>query len=177
MILRSDIEGNRLRLSRFLEQDISNQYLDWLADIKINKYLEVRFKAYSEKEAKNYIRFCNDSPNIYFLRILSKRGEFIGTCTINYNENHKTAEVGLMIGDTSFHNKGFGSEVIQILVEFCCSKLSVRKITSGLYESNTPSLKAFLKNGFVVESKLNSQVLLDGKPEDLYRLSYFCSAV
>lgn len=174
MILENDIESGRIRLSQFTERDISNIYLGWLADVNINKYLEVRFTEFNEVRAKEYIRRCIDSPNIFFLKIISREGKFIGTCTVNHNTFHKTAEIGLMIGDSNFHGRGLGSEVIGLLVRLCCSQLFVRKVSAGLYSSNKPSLKAFLKNGFIIESKLSSEVLLEGKPEDTYRLSYYC---
>ena len=174
MILRRDIKGYRTRLSLFTEQDVSDKYLGWLADERINRYLEVRFKQYSETLAKEYIRDCINSSNIYFLKIETKEFGLIGTCTIFHNKDHKTAEIGLMIGETSLHNQGFGSEVIGLLSKFCCNDLNVRKITAGLYATNEGSLKAFLKNGFLIEGKFTSQVPLGGMPEDLYRLAYFC---
>jgi len=59
----------------------------------------VRFTEYSEALAKQYINSCIKSLNTYFLKIVSKEDDFIGTCTITYNENHRTAEIGLMLGD------------------------------------------------------------------------------
>jgi len=79
-----------------------------------------------------------------------------------------------MIGDQNFHNRGIGSEVVLLLRDYCCSSLAVRKVTAGLYSSNFGSLRAFLKNEFFLESTLKFQVLLDEKPEDVYRLAYFC---
>lgn len=174
MIPQRNIQSNGIRLSQFAEQDISDKYLGWLDDERINKYLEVRFKHYSKTLATEYIRECISSPHVYFLKIETIEFGLIGTCTIFHNPNHKTAEVGLMIGETSLHNQGFGSEVIRLLVEFCCADLGVRKVTAGLYATNKGSLKAFLKNGFSIEAKLASQVLLGGTPEDVYRLAYFC---
>jgi RimJ/RimL family protein N-acetyltransferase len=52
--------------------------------------------------------------------------------------------------------------------------LNVRKVTAGVYASNVGSLKAFQKNGYVVEARLTMEVLLDEAPEDVYRLAHFC---
>lgn len=174
MILNQDILGDGVRLSVFLEQDVSERYLEWLSDEPINKYLEVRFKEYSASVAREYIRNCISSSNIYFLKIESRTEGFIGTCTIFHESNHKTAEIGLMIGELSLHGRGLGSKVIGLLKTFCCRELGVRKITAGLYASNEASLKAFLRNDFIVECKLTAQVLLKGEPEDIIRLAYFC---
>ena len=174
MILNQDILGDGVRLSVFLEQDVSERYLGWLADESITKNLEVRFKKYSSSVAKEYIRSCISSSNIYFMKIESRTEGFIGTCTISYENNHKTAEVGLMIGESTLHGRGLGSKVIGLLKTFCCNELGVRKVTAGLYASNEGSLKAFLRNDFIIECKLAAQVLLEGKPEDIIRLAYFC---
>jgi [ribosomal protein S5]-alanine N-acetyltransferase len=177
MIPQRDIKGDRIRISLFREQDVSDKYLGWLTDEKINKYLEVRFKVYSENLAVEYIRNCINSSNVYFLKVEAIGFGLIGTCTITHNQDHKTADIGLMIGETSLHNQGFGSEVIRLLTQFCCDDLGVRKVTAGLYATNKGSFKAFLKNGFSIEGRLASQVLLDGMPEDIYRLAYFCNCV
>jgi RimJ/RimL family protein N-acetyltransferase len=153
MIIEQDIRGERVILSQYYEKDISKEYLSWLSDKEINRFLEVRFTEYSEALAKEYVKSCIQSPNIYFLKIVSSKGDFIGTCTITYNENHRTAEIGLMLGDKDFHN---------------------RKVTAGLYINNVGSLRAFLKNGFTIEARLGSQVLLEGESVDVYRLAFFC---
>lgn len=174
MILKQEIRGDKLTISLFTEQDISEKYLNWLADKEINRFLEVRFKDYSQDAAKEYVQNCIESPNVYFLKIEYQDRELIGTCTIYHNRYHKTAEIGLMIGEKSLQKKGFGSEVIRILTNFCCCELGVRKVTAGVYATNHGSIKSFLKNGFSIECKLLSQVLLEGKPEDVYLLAYFC---
>lgn len=174
MIIEQDIRGERVILSQYYEKDISKEYLSWLSDKEINRFLELRFTEYSEALAKEYVKSCIQSPNIYFLKIVSSKGDFIGTCTITYNENHRTAEIGLMLGAKDFHKKGIGTEVIALLTRFCCSNLSSRKVTAGLYVNNVGSLRAFLKNGFTIEARLGSQVLLEGEPVDVYRLAFFC---
>lgn len=174
MILEQIIKGEQIQLVPFFEEDVSSQYLGWLSDKEINQFLEVRFIDYSEELAKEYVKSCNSSTNIYFLRILTDKNIFIGTCTIFFDNNHRTAELGLMIGERSFHGKGIGSQVVSLLTKFCCSKLNTRKVTAGVYASNLGSLKAFIKSGFSIESFLVSQAILDGKVEDVYRLSYFC---
>lgn len=174
MIIEQEIRGKSVVISQCYEKDVSKEYLGWLSDKEINRFLELRFTEYSESSAREYVNTCIKSPNIYFLKIVSEKDTFIGTCTITHNKNHRTTEIGLMLGDKAFHNRGIGTEVIGLLTQFCCSNLSSRKVTAGIYISNVGSLRAFLKNGFSIESRLESQVLLDGKPADVYRLSYFC---
>lgn len=171
------IEGEKVRLELFKETDVSETYLSWLANPKINRYLEVRFSKYTNEMAREYVRNSLDSPNHIFLKIVTLNGVFIGTCSILFREEHTTSELGLMLGDERFHGLGIGTEVISLLTFFCSKSLGVRKITAGLYASNTASLGAFLKNGFHVESVFKSQALLDGVPEDVYRLAYFTSSV
>lgn len=177
MIINKNIEGDLVVLTPFREHDVSDTYLEWLSNKEINKYLEVRFRKFSELMAKDYVNSCNVSKDKYFLRILSKESVFIGTCTILLNNHHKTAEVGLMLGNTSFHKRGIGSEVVSLLTRFCCADLNVRKVTAGAYASNVGSLKVFQKNGYVIEARLTMEVLLDETPEDVYRLAYFCDNI
>ena len=39
------IKTPRLIIKSLQVEDVSNKYIDWLNDIEINQYLEVRFKA------------------------------------------------------------------------------------------------------------------------------------
>ena len=107
------------------------------------------------------------------MKIVSEGSGIVGTCTIYLNQNHKTAEIGLMIGELSLHNKGFGSEAVRLLTRFCCDELGVRKVSAGVYASNQGSLKVFLKNGYRIECRLTAQVLFGDAPEDVCRLAYF----
>lgn len=175
MRLGKAIKGSSVHLELFLESDVSEKYLGWLSDYAINRFLETRFIQLDADSAKRYIEQCQESPDVLFLKIVTDAKEFIGTCTVFYNQFHRTAKIGLMIGEKSFQNRGIGSEVISLLKEFCCADLGVRKITAGLYSSNIGSMRAFLKNEFFLESTLKLQVLLDDEPEDVYQLAYFCS--
>ena len=73
MIIEQDIRGERVILSQYYEKDVSEEYLSWLSDKEINRFLEARFTEYSEALAKEYVNSCIKSPNTYFLKIVSKK--------------------------------------------------------------------------------------------------------
>lgn len=81
---------------------------------------------------------------IIYSAIISKDGDkHIGSNKIGpINRINNFADVGLIIGDKSFGNKGFATEALKLIVDYAFNKLKIRKLTAGIYANNIGSIKA-----------------------------------
>ena len=57
-------------------------------------------------------------------------------------------EIELMIAEKSFRSKGYGKEVLQLMMDFCVKVIGVRKFFAKIKQSNAASLHLFSKTGF-----------------------------
>ncbi len=147
---RLKIKGERIYLRLLHHGDASKDYLNWLKDPLINKFLECRRERYSLKKIKVFIEKARKSKNNFLFGIfLNNNGEHIGNVKIgNINSFHRFADLGILIGKKEFWGKGYGTETIRLVTRFAFRKLKLHKIFAGIYANNKGSYKAFIKCGY-----------------------------
>ncbi len=167
------LETKNLNLVRLDSSFSSTNYVNWLNDTNVNKYLESGGD-YSIEKLNDYLSEI-EKNDIYFWAItLKHNNKHIGNIKIDpINEKHNTAEYGIMIGDTTEWGKGYAKEATIRVLEECFNKIGLRKITLGYIESNTTAQKLYDKLGFKREGLLIKQVLVDSKYENVVRMGLF----
>ncbi|MFC2014395.1 GNAT family N-acetyltransferase [Chloroflexota bacterium] len=84
-------------------------------------------------------------------------GEHIGNCSYyNLNKYRNDTELGIMIGNRDYWDKGYGADVVTTLVDYIFHQLKLDRIYLKTLESNTRAQKCFQKCGFTPYSKGNS---------------------
>lgn len=81
---------------------------------------------------------------------IARKGEnsIIGFATIDYKAQTRTAVLGVVIGEQTLWNKGYGSEVTQLLVDFCRSEQNAHRIVWISYSDNPYAIKCAQSAGF-----------------------------
>lgn len=155
------IEGSRLYLRKLQPADAWGQYVRWMNDPEVTRFLESRFCSYSSEDLEKYILSQLDNTRVIFLAIVEKTsGRHIGNIKIGPLHNvHGTAELGFLIGEKDCWGKGYATEAISLAVDVAFDSLSARKIIAGCYSNNIASGRAFLKNGFAKEGYLKQHVI------------------
>ena len=90
------------------------------------------------------------------------KDKHIGNIKAEINPFHKTASIGILIGESDFHGQGIGYTAISLLSGYLFYTLKLHKINAGLYKSNIASFKAFEKAGFETEYTKKQHVINDG---------------
>ena len=70
----------------------------------------------------------------------------VGATDIDYV--HRTAETFSALGPAAFRNQGYGTEAKHLLLEYCFDHLHLHVLHSGVFEANTRSAAALLKQGY-----------------------------
>jgi RimJ/RimL family protein N-acetyltransferase len=165
------VEGEHLSLRGLTPDDASEAHAAWMNDPEINCYTESRFTRHTLESIRQYIETITSANTNLFLAIIAKEEGHIGNIKLsNIDRHHGTAEVGIIIGDKRCWGRGYGCEAIDLLAEYAFTTLGLRKLTAGIYETNTGSIRAFEKAGFVVEGVMKEQYISDGKAIDAVRL-------
>lgn len=169
MKLHGKILGKNLFLRSLSAQDANSNYLSWLQDDEVTKYLEIRFNPPSKTaNLVDLILKFNSSPDTLMLGIFLNKNSFhLGNIKLGpINYYHKTAEIGLLIGAREEWGKGRGSEAIDLISNYAFEVLDIAKLTAGCYESNMGSRRAFSKVGFKEEGRLISHNILNNQREN-----------
>jgi [ribosomal protein S5]-alanine N-acetyltransferase len=170
MITSAPILTERLMLRTLTKSDVTEQYLHWLLDTEITRYLEVRFSPEQTLETlEQFVISANDSSDTLLLGIFTRdESRHIGNVKIGpVCGNHNRADVGFLIGERDAWGKGFASEAIVAASQYAISRLRVAKLTAGCYASNRGSARALEKAGFTQEAHLPEHVSTGGVREDV----------
>jgi RimJ/RimL family protein N-acetyltransferase len=89
------------------------------------------------------------TPNRQRFAIETLDGEHVGNCTYyGIDEPRGEAELGIMIGDRNYWNKGYGADAVTTLVNHIFHKTKLNRIHLKTLKTNTRAQKCFAKCGF-----------------------------
>jgi len=151
-MLHETIVHNNLTLKNIFPSDVTEEYLSWLKDPRINRYMEFRHTAVNLQKQKHFIEEINVSQDSCIFGIFLDHALFVGTIKVGpISSIHLTADIGILIGAVEHHGKGIGTSAIGGLCAEIGETLSIRKVNAGVIATNFGSLRAFEKNSFTQE--------------------------
>ncbi len=74
-------------------------------------------------------------------------GKHIGTCGV-YNFDVRGGQVGIRIGDKNYWDKGYGTDAMSILVNYCLATLRIARIWLKVLPTNARAIRCYEKSGF-----------------------------
>lgn len=169
---RPFLVGQRLYLRLLEESDISQDYVGWLNDAEVTRYMETGTYPSTPESIRTYLeRFQGSTTDVIFAIVDRETDQHIGNVTLNnINWIHRTADTGLIIGRKDFWGKGCAFEAWSLVLEYAFQRLGLRKIIAGAIADNTASIAVLEKLGFRVEGRLRQEFLVDGEYRDGVRL-------
>jgi len=173
VVLKSEI----LCLQELEPNDVTQQYVDWLNNVEINKYLESRHTHQDIQKVRLFVEVCRDSKLDFLFGIFLKNSmKHIGNIRLHsIDKNHSHAEIGLLIGDKNSWGQGFASMSISMVTQFAFNQLGLNKLSAGCYENNIGSKKAFEKSGYQIEGFFRSHVQSHNGREGVWKLGCLSS--
>jgi RimJ/RimL family protein N-acetyltransferase len=149
--LRGDaIAGKTIRLRDKKLSDVRNDYR-WqsdpeLAELDAAPALIMSFSLYLLDYASG-IR--QRDHRRYPLAIEALDGTHIGNCTCyDIDEKKGEAQIGIMIGDRDYWNRGYGTDAVNALVDFLFTKTQLDRLYLKTLVWNKRAHKCFIKCGF-----------------------------
>lgn len=93
--------------------------------------------------------FNYPSPTRRRFAIDTSDGKHIGNCSYyNINADNGEAELGILIGDREYWNKGYGADVINAMLEYIFSRNRFQRVYLKTLEWNSRAQRCFSKCGF-----------------------------
>lgn len=161
--------GQQVTLKLFVDSNITPTYLDWLNNPELMKYSNQRFRSHNIETCKSYLQSFNGTDNQFYA--IYQKAEFIGTMTAYVSKNHKTADMGLLIGVQS-QGKGLGLDSWTTLMRYLF-QTGARKVTGGTLRCNAAMIKIMVNSGMKPDGVRVAHELVNGKPEDILHFAKF----
>lgn len=156
--------GEKLYLSP-INIDDASQYCEWLNNLEITKYLLLSPQIINEEDEKEILRRLQSGKNFGIVDL--KSDKLIGNCGfLDISSINRRAEVGIFIGDQSFHGKGYGREAINLLLDFGFNILNLHSISLKVYSYNRRAIKSYKGSGFKEVGRRRESIFFGGKYHD-----------
>jgi RimJ/RimL family protein N-acetyltransferase len=114
-------------------------------------------------------------PNEKPLAIDVKTGKawkLIGNCGVfGIDLVNRSGELGIMIGEKSEWDKGYGAETMTLLLRHGFETLNLHRVYLRVYADNVRAVRSYEKAGFTLEGRLREAVYKFGKYEDVLLMS------
>jgi RimJ/RimL family protein N-acetyltransferase len=160
--------GQFVRLSAFDPEEMSKAFTRWNLNSEYVRLLNSSARPmqsaksnakWMEKEAEEI------SPaNYYFsIRTLAE-DKLLGELGLEVVDwSGRDAFVGLGIGETEYWSKGYGTDVMNILLRFAFTEINLRRVTLTVFEYNPRAIRSYEKVGFRHEGHLRNFVNREGR--------------
>jgi RimJ/RimL family protein N-acetyltransferase len=125
----------------------------WINDPEINRYLlHGQIPVSVAAEAAWYEKVVADwaAATAYNFEVhVAEDGRYIGNCGLHgVDMRHRSAEIGILIGETSEQNHGFGSDAIMTLTRFGFDTLGLNRLEIRSQADNDRSMHLYERLGF-----------------------------
>lgn len=167
------IHDERVTLRLFSESDISEQYLSWLNEPEVVKYSNQRFQTHTAESARDYLHSFDGTSNLFLAIINNANNEMVGTLTVYCSVPHKTADIGILIGDKRVWGQGLGLAAWRLAISYVLDTLGYRKVTAGTLKVNQGMVRIMEKSGMRLEAVRARQELVEGQEVDIVYYAKF----
>lgn len=164
------IEKDDLKVCLFTLDDISERYIGWLNNKELVRFSNQRFMNHDEASCREFFDAVSRSNSV-FLAVKHNVHGHIGTMTVHFNQRHGTADMGILIGETSV--PGAGSTAWLMVMDKVLSLSGVRKITAGTLSCNKAMLGVIRKSDMVPDGIRVQQELVEGVAFDMLHFARF----
>lgn len=97
------------------------------------------------------------------LIICNEENKAIGSIDLfDFDPNHLRAGVGILIAEKADRKKGYASEALCLLMDYCFSVLNLHQLYCNITIDNEPSILLFQKHGFQITG-MKKQWVRDGE--------------
>jgi len=170
----SVIFGERVRL-RAAEREDLKKFHQWVNDPEVTRNLALYLPMSMVDEENWFNSMTQRDPNEKSLVIEIRDGDgwkMIGNSGVfGIDWVNSSGELGIMIGDKSEWNKGYGTEVMTLLQRHGFKTLNLNRICLKVYADNARAIRAYEKAGFVQEGRMRSAVYKNGRYDDVILMS------
>jgi len=146
-----NIKGRKVIIRPKKRADAENDYR-WQTDAELSALDAMIPSTMSYQEFyREYLKWLKHP---YYGRITFgvdiPEGKHIGNCVYyNIDEVKNETEIGIMIGDRDYWNKGYGTDTINTLIDYIFHKTKFKRVYLKTLEDNSRAQRCFEKCGLV----------------------------
>jgi RimJ/RimL family protein N-acetyltransferase len=169
--MKDIFRGKLVRLSAFDPEEMSKVLPRWNLNSEYFRLLNSSARPMqSSKAASKWMEeeVGEMSLESYYFSIRTlEDNKLIGEIGLDVvNWPGRDAFVGLGIGETEYWGKGYGTDVMNVLLRFAFTEINLRRVSLGVFEYNPRAIRSYEKAGFRHEGRLRRLLNREGRRWD-----------
>ncbi|NPV02853.1 MAG: GNAT family N-acetyltransferase [Brevinematales bacterium] len=160
------LKGKRCSLA-LIEQGDFEKIDAWLCNPEMNHLLPSSYRRMFTKSAEEIVTERIKSGEHFFSIRLTLTGEMIGYCWIfGIDHVNRFAYVGILIGNPAYWGKGFGTDAMNLMLDYGFNALNLHNITLWAVGTNERAIRSYEKCGFRIVGRRRECMNIEGKLYD-----------
>ena len=163
------LHGKRVTLRPLATGDL-RRCVKWFSDPQVTQFLGRNAPvtlAEEERWFRDYVRRADEQ--IFAIEI---EGKHVGNLGLHKVDRvHRKADLGIVIGETTYWSRGFGTDALQTALGYGFEHLGLNKVSLDVLEVNVRAIRSYDKCGFVREGVHREDVYKDGRFLNVVRMS------
>lgn len=158
------LHGEKVCLTLFrTDEKAVQKYLRWMSDETTCVFIERNNTVVDDTFMAGWLT-CNDA--LRFNICDAECEDMIGYCHIDHRAKQGAAWLSINIGESMMRGKGYGTDVVKVLLKYCFEELAVASVHLDVLETNEGGIKCYEKCGFQITGRYRKHHIHEGKNID-----------
>lgn len=159
--------GTQCYLSPCRVED-AEKWAEWFNDLEVTIPLgDEAYVPYVLENAQEHVREMLHNQQHVFSIVENQTDRLIGRCLLfNLDSVNRTAMLGIVIGEKTAWNQGFGQEALSLLLDYGFHLLNLHNIMLGVFAFNERAIQCYKKVGFKEIGRRRQVRLIGGRRYD-----------
>jgi RimJ/RimL family protein N-acetyltransferase len=163
--------GKLVRFCAYDPEEMSKAYVRWNRNSEYFRLLNSSARPMLSSKAvlKWMEEEVGEMPiaNYFFSVRTLAEDKLIGELALDVvNWSGRDAFVGLGIGEPEYWSKGYGTDMMNVLLRFAFTEINLRRVTLTVFEYNPRAIRSYEKAGFRHEGRIRCLLNREGRRWD-----------
>jgi RimJ/RimL family protein N-acetyltransferase len=161
------LRSNNIMLAPLTSADSASLW-EWIND-REQVLFNSAYKPVGEVQQQDWFEAIQKRPDVVFFAVrLIETDRLVGTCQLHsINSVHRSAELQIRLGDPADRGKGYGTEAVNLLLQFAFADMNLHRVYLHVFASNQTAIAVYQKAGFVREGTLRHAAFINGEYIDV----------
>jgi RimJ/RimL family protein N-acetyltransferase len=159
--------GSRISIGPFVPEDFAAMFC-WFNDVTAAR-LDLAYRPVDMMAHQQWWQGLGKDPSkvVFAIRMTDKPAIIGFVQIVAINPVHRSAEMGIRIGEEKNRGKGYGGEALRLAVDFCWNHLNLNRVQLSVLKHNLRAVAAYKAAGFRKEGRMRKAAFIGGAWVDL----------
>ena len=170
--MKDILKGELVRLSAIDPDEFGQAFSRWNRDSEFMRLLDgspskLRSQKRLQKSLEEDLENQKSDRHWFAIRALAD-DKLLGDIDLAVdNWTSRDAFVGLGIGEREFWGKGYGTDVMKVILRYAFAEVNLQRVTLNVFEYNVRAIRSYEKTGFRHEGRMRRVLNREGRRWDM----------